>query len=434
MAFDTSIKETPIHEIVINPDRQRRNLGDISDIKESISTSGLMNPIIITRQNVLVAGERRLTACTQLGYDTITTRYIETLDEIELHLIELEENVKRLDLSWQDKVRATQKYHELCSERNGSWTNEQTAEALGVSSKLISEDIMVAKAINNDPELEALPNKSTALNRERRRISRSSVKAQSDVADMVTKSIAPPTNADDGDATTPAPVPTPRKRPVTIHNAKFQEWAAAYNGPKFNFLHCDFPYGVNAGDKIGQSSAGSAGGYSDKPEDYFALLDYFLLTFAHNHLEEQAHCMFWFSMDFYTETVQAFSEAGWVVNPFPLVWHKSDNKGIIPDSNRGGRRTYETALHCTLGDRMIVKPVANSFAAATTKDFHMSEKPHSMLEHFFRMFVDKSTVMLDPTCGGGMALKVGEEQGAKLIHGVEMDKEYAARATENLVL
>jgi DNA modification methylase len=59
---------------------------------------------------------------------------------------------------------------------------------------------------------------------------------------------------------------------------------------------------------------------------------------------------------------------------------------------------------------------------------HMSTKPEPMLRHFFRMFVDENTYMLDPTCGSGTALRAAEALDAAYVQGIEIDEEFAKRA------
>jgi DNA modification methylase len=139
-------------------------------------------------------------------------------------------------------------------------------------------------------------------------------------------------------------------------------------------------------------------------------------------------------MKWHKETVAILSEMGWEVDPFPLIWLKSDNAGMLPDMNRGPRRIYETALFASRGDRKIVRPVSNAVALPTTKDFHTSEKPLLVLQHFFRMFVDESTRLLDPTCGSGMAIRAAEEAGSSFALGLEMNEEFAERARVNCKL
>ncbi|KAB1897887.1 ParB N-terminal domain-containing protein, partial [Micrococcus luteus] len=48
--------------------RHRTELGDIDELAVSIDRDGLLQPITITPEGVLVCGARRLTAIRQLGW------------------------------------------------------------------------------------------------------------------------------------------------------------------------------------------------------------------------------------------------------------------------------------------------------------------------------------------------------------------------------
>ena len=48
------------------------------------------------------------------------------------------------------------------------------------------------------------------------------------------------------------------------------------------------------------------------------------------------------------------------------------------------------------------------------------------------MFVDSNTRLLDPTCGGGSALRVAEALGAEHVLGLEINDEYVANARRAL--
>jgi predicted O-methyltransferase YrrM len=74
--------------------------------------------------------------------------------------------------------------------------------------------------------------------------------------------------------------------------------------------------------------------------------------------------------------------------------------------------------------------VANIIAFESTagKLAHASDKPGAMLDHFFRMVVDKDTRMLDPTCGGGSALRAARRAHAKEVVGIEQDPTFARTA------
>jgi hypothetical protein len=210
----------------------------------------------------------------------------------------------------------------------------------------------------------------------------------------------------------------------------FAAWLETYEGPTFNFIQCDFPYGINA-DKMDQSSAAGFGGYADTPDAYWDLLR--LLERAMDKVvDESSHLMFWFTMDYYHETKCSLERMGWRVSPFPLIWHKSDNTGILPDPRRGPRRIYETAFIGSRNDRHIVKPVSNLFSCGgRDKAIHMNEKPQQMLTYFMGMFVDEYSRVLDPTCGSANALKAATALGAKTVLGLEIDTEFYNRTIES---
>lgn len=72
--------------------RYRRDLGDIAALARSIQDVGLLHPIVIDRRGRLIAGQRRLLACQQLGWDAVPARVLD-LDAIVRG--EYAENVER---------------------------------------------------------------------------------------------------------------------------------------------------------------------------------------------------------------------------------------------------------------------------------------------------------------------------------------------------
>lgn len=414
----------PISSItIIRGDRQRRELRGIEDLADSIYRNGLIHPITITRDGVLVAGERRTAACKFLGWTTITVQYAEDLDPIDLHTLELEENIKRLDLTWQEECLAVERYHTLRKERKPEQTMEETGKELGIDRSDVSTKISVAHEIIKGNERVATADKySTARNVVRRETER---KNNSDLANISRTAISilsdePPASTDE-----------PPKRVAPLLNEDFHEWAAAYCGPKFNMIHCDFPYGVGM-QKSDQGAGQEYGTYVDDEDVYWKLLATLKMSMS-NVVADSSHLIFWFSMDYYQRTMLELADMGWKVNPFPLIWYKSDNTGIIPDAQRGPRRIYETAFFASRGDRLLTSKgaKANVFAApGRGKSIHMNEKPVAMLRHFMEMCVDEYSQVLDPTCGSANALKAASILGAPTVLGLERDGEFYDRAKE----
>ncbi len=422
--------------IVDRESRQRRELTGIEELAISIRDHGLINPVVVTRSLELVAGERRLEAHKLLGFDTIAVQYVEDLGSTALHLIELEENIRREDLGWKDHVAAVTRYHNIrefqAGEAGEEWSQTRTAEELGMSKQVVGRHILVKRAIDAGvTEVIEAPKFSTAANfaeraQERKRTTILRELRQQSPAVHIDPSAK---LAED------CPIHTDNSptRFANVLELDFKSFAKEIQELPYNLVHCDFPYGINVGDTRGQSAAKSMGGYKDKPNIYFDLLDT-LLKNQDNFVAPSAHMIFWFPMDFYLETREKIQMAGWTIDRFPLIWFKMDNTGILPDANRGPRRVYETAFFCTRGDRKIVRAVGNCCAAGVTKTYHMSEKPTAVVGHFFRMLVDETTVMLDPTCGSGNAVKEAEKLGANWSLGLEINPEYVESAKENLEL
>lgn len=381
--------------------RQRRTLDGIPELAKSIATTGLINPPVVSKNGDLVAGERRLEACRSLGWTSIPVQWAEDLSEPELHLIELEENTRRMDLPWQDQCRAVQEYHRL-RKAEPNWNQNRTAEALNLSPQSISHFLSVAEQMENgNARIINAPKFLTAQHM----VSREADRKRTSIISKI-----------EG-----------KQDDVPIACADFLDWSESYTGEPFNFLHCDFPYGIGANNIDQGVSVQEHGSYSDKFSDYESLLS---ILYSHQNklVAESAHIMFWFSMDYYEWTRNELERMGWTINPFPLIWHKSDNTGLLPDPARGPRRIYETCFFGSRGDRKIVRPVSNLFSAPVVKEHHMSEKNLSMLTYLMGMFVDEYTSILDPTCGSGNACIAAKKNGASRILGLERDSTFAERA------
>ena len=66
----------PISEIKIGR-RIRKDLGDIKPLAESMDSVGLIQPIVVSSENRLLAGRRRLAAAKLLKWKTIEARIME---------------------------------------------------------------------------------------------------------------------------------------------------------------------------------------------------------------------------------------------------------------------------------------------------------------------------------------------------------------------
>ena len=71
----------PIEDIKVKK-RIRKDKGDVSNLAESLKRFGQISPIVITKNNHLVAGERRLEAARSLGWRTINAVIADIPDEV----------------------------------------------------------------------------------------------------------------------------------------------------------------------------------------------------------------------------------------------------------------------------------------------------------------------------------------------------------------
>lgn len=418
-------KQIIIGDIRIKPDRQRKDLGDLSSLKASIQAVGLLNPITVSKipyepgKYYLVAGERRLRVAVELGWATIPAMLFESLPLEIQERIELEENIKRKQLDWQEEAKAIHRYCVI----NPHMTLQQVADELALSIIHVSRAKAFVEGLATTPEIASATNLSAAANIVKRKQAR---ELDALLEDAVSSAIAEAGESDSTD------IPS-SDQPWLLQNISFFDWAPNYRGPRFNLVHCDFPYGINMDSSPLQGSSANWKSelYHDSKDLYFSLIDCFIENKS-KFLADSAHVIFWFSMNYYQQTVSAFTKAGFNVCPFPFVWGKSDGKSFIPDPARWPRRGYETALIMSIGDRKIVRSANNIVWEPTTKEFHISEKPMPVVRHIMKMYCDETSRVLDPTCGSGSALAAALELKASSIVGLEIDPQHLASANVRL--
>lgn len=421
--------------VIVPPERQRSDLPNIEDLMASISQVGQLQPILVTGTPngvaTLVAGGRRLEACRRLDINVVAV-FVEDADPEWRELAELEENVKREDLNWLDRANAIRRATLLLKDR-GVTTLDEIAARLSISTTVVKRNLFVAKEYATNPtnKVFALPGMDTAYNELARQLDR---KTDNELEQVRRASPTPNIIRATGlPSVVPLPGPNlipeiaPRSLPFgPIVCISFLDWVASYTGPRFNLIHCDFPYGVNA-TAGGQISAAleARPSYDDSEDVYWNLLSAFL-QHSDRFIAESAHVIFWFSMKHYTRTVEAFRAADFTVNPHPLVWLKSDNAGILQDYNRVYRNIYETALFITRGDRKLVRAKSNAIAHPRgNTEAHISAKPVPVLKAFLEGVTDSNSFCFDPTCGSGNALIAATELGAGTVVGLEIDPEIA---------
>ena len=75
------MKELAIKKIRVR-DRFRKDLGDIDSLAASIDEVGLLHPIVVRPDGRLIAGERRLAACKELGWTSVPVTFVDLKEVI----------------------------------------------------------------------------------------------------------------------------------------------------------------------------------------------------------------------------------------------------------------------------------------------------------------------------------------------------------------
>jgi 16S rRNA G966 N2-methylase RsmD len=108
--IDIPVSRTISIDSIIITDRTRKDHGDINSLAESISSVGLLQPIVINEVNELIDGQRRIRACIKLGLTEIPF-YRVNLRQIILG--EFHANSNRKDFTSSERVAisiAVEKY------------------------------------------------------------------------------------------------------------------------------------------------------------------------------------------------------------------------------------------------------------------------------------------------------------------------------------
>lgn len=447
MPITDAYARLPLSAIFVpREERQRREL-DTKDLIDSIRMHGVLQPIIVHRvpepdgRHRLTAGERRYTSSLQLGLPDIPVRFAEDLSPIEAAIFELEENIKRRDLEWQDLVQATAKIHDLYCQLNPLWTQTETANSLALSKPQVSIHLRVASELGSE-QISKAKGIQEAYNILARRDSREDAQMLEEILGIGSKLEVPSEplveGIEVGDGTTvrlppPTTVNTALVNPAhSIIQESFIQWAPRYTGRPFNLIHCDFPYGIKVFDGP-QSGRSRHLSYMDTSDVHTALLECLLVN-LNRIASHSCHVLYWFSMQHYKSILQAVAELApsLTVHTHPLIWFKSDNTGISPDPRRTPRHVYETCLLMSRGDRQVVRVVSDAYAAPTDHNLHVHTKPEPMLRHFMGMLVDEYTSLLDPTCGSGSALRAAESLGAQRVFGMDIDENIVGSARQAL--
>lgn len=385
-----------ISEIIVDH-RIRKLYGNIDALATSIQKFGLFHAICIDKQKHLIAGERRLKAHIKLGRKEIEVKYYEDLPEINRREIELEENIQRKALTWQEEVEAKLILHNLKQSIEGKRMQKSggpghgikdTALILDESVGTVSQDLKLAEAMRMFPSLAKEKNKTTAF-KKYQQLQEGFLRAE--INRRRDKTIVP--NVIHGDCIT--------------ETKKMEDGC-------FDMILADFPFGVDVKKSAGLGKRGKEViAYDDSPYDAMELLRKASKE-LYRVLKDDRHAMFFFAMDNYEKVKKILTEAGFVVENMPLIWNKT--YGSSAATGDSFPAAYEPIFWCRKGRRKLNTTIPNVLTYSRVppkKKQHPNEKPVPLLVALIEACTFSSESVYDPVAGGGSVLEASMETGRK---------------------
>lgn len=355
--------------------RTDKNYGDLSGLKESLTSIGSIHPITLSRrpdgQFDLVAGGRRTRAMRELGIVNLhhgsvlnPTRLGYLFEEdVPLHIrkeAELDENLHRLGMSWIDDVLLVAEVHNL-KKNQGKWGYRQTAELLGkgFSKSNVQIDLVVADLIRaGDKEIlacENLFNATQVLVHRKEKLALAEV--QKRAAGAVPAGLSgPPDGTTFIDAftmdlgpkkswTSPAPVDPLASPTQSIVTTEEQEKESDQNAiiplsrmfflgdsivqimpslapASFHHIVTDIPYGIDM-DNLTEKGKVDVAEQHEVEANVELMLPFLVQAFR--LVKHGGYCIFWYDMDHHEKLQRWAEEVGWRVQRWPLTWVKTHN-------------------------------------------------------------------------------------------------------------
>ncbi len=135
-------KVIPIDKIAPNPDQPRTEIGDLTELTNSIQQNGVLEPLLVKPNGdgtwMIIAGERRWRASNLAGLTEVPCIEFD-IDEKTIAEIALIENLQRKDLTiWEEADGLA-----YLAERFG-YTHEEIAKKIGKSRTTVTESMALA--------------------------------------------------------------------------------------------------------------------------------------------------------------------------------------------------------------------------------------------------------------------------------------------------
>ena len=414
--------------------RARKDYKDVQGLAKSIEEKGLIHPVAVSihptqsDKYILVAGGRRFKAHEILGKQEILCRvYHAQLDDLELRSIELEENIQREDLSWQEKAFLEREIHRLQVSIHGEKVSRapdapghsmtDTAELLGVSKGKISQDIALADAMEQFPD--APWDKCKNANEAKKLKGRMEKMIVNDhLAEKAQKTLG------DGDQK------IARLADAYVVGDFFKNVAEIPDG-HYDLVEMDPPYGIDLQAAKAKRGLGADGLMEYNEVDAKAYPEFLAkaLKECYRVMKPDSYLVCWFGPDPWFELLASLLEGvGFRVPRIPGLWVKPFGQTNSPTTRLAS--CYEMFFYAAKGNPQIYKPgTRNVFAfdpVVPDKKRHPTERPIPMIKSVLETFAAPDSKVLVPFAGSGATLIAAAEANMHPL-GFDLEKSFRDR-------
>lgn len=396
----------PITEVKVTRERFRPATGDMEGLAASILRFGLLQPVVIQRDGELVAGFRRFTAHQMNAQQFIEAVYVDEVDEVLAREMELEENIQREAMTWQEEQLAITEIHRLKQSRDPNWTQTKTAQVAGVRGQnSVSEAITLTNAMSLFPELKEAKSKGQALSWLKTKVQQ--VARVQEVKNNNETYVAVEEKIWLGDSV---------------------ELIKQIPDETFDAIITDPPFGVDYGDRSA-GTVGSLNSYEDGRDSYLRILS--MADDTYRVAKPNSWLVWFFGMSWYREVVDAFTEAGWRVDPIPLIWDRRGGRTFTNRPDHLFTKAYDVAIHAYKGDPKMVRQglpniVSVNPVDAADRDL-LVERPVDLYKHYIEALTIPGQKVADFFVGSGSCPAACATTGRDYF-GIEQNPERRAAA------
>jgi len=440
-----TLRQIPIDQITYDlGNRGRSFYGDIPELQESIREYGLITPIAVYSPTLqppyrLLGGGRRLMAVIALGWTEISCRiYDRELTEQQMLAIELFENLRREDLTFYDEVNMKAKLHRTLVEMRGEkigrkpdspgHSQADTAKLLGVSAATITQDLKLAQAIVDYPQLklqENAKNKLQAMRIVERFETRLRDRAQ---AKKIQTQLAP-TIQKPKPKEVESPVTKPVENPPELSQKVLDLldcyipgdfFANQLHELQFSCIEVDPPYGIDI------ANLRKSGSLEELKHDYVEIDEKHYFEFlqrlckeCYKLAAENSWIVLWCGPQYYQDVMLALEDARWEPNIVPGIWKKGNSPGqtFSPSTNLGN--SYEMFVYARKGKaqlRQLGRSNIFDFAGVpNSQRIHSTERPRELIKEILTTFAWPKARILVPFAGSGNTMIAAHELGMESI-------------------